>query len=177
MRKFSPIAVTVAAAVLAIAQLAGPAAAASKKVPDSCALITKADVTTAFAKLEPALQPTSVVDPVRGKPASQGGQGTESCSIAFYLPNSVGGTVLTKTFPVTKPLGCPPKGQPGKTVKIAKTKALLEPNPSHPGVTRDVTFVAKGGCAFIEVFLSGGSSKVPASGFVDLATAALAKKA
>jgi hypothetical protein len=152
------------------------AGAATKKLPDACVLITKADVATAFAKLEVALQPTSVSDPVRGKPSNQGGQGTNSCETAFYLPNSVGGTVLVKTVPVTKQFPCPPKGQPGKTVTISRTKALLEPNPSDAKVVRDVTFVDQGGCAFIEVFLSGGSAKVPESAYVDLATAALSKK-
>ncbi len=153
------------------------AGAAAKKLPDACALITKADVATAFAKLEVALQPTNVSDPVRGKPSSQGGQGTNSCETAFYLPNSVAGTVLVKTVPVTKQFPCPPKGQPGKTVRISRAKALLEPNPSDAKVVRDVTFVDQGGCAFIEVFLSGGSAKVPESAFVDLAKAALSKKA
>ncbi len=175
MRRFGVISVLIAVAGFAVAQFAGPAAAASKKIPDACVLITKADVTTAFAKLEAALQPTSVIDPARGKDTSQGGQGTNSCSTVFYVPNSVGGSVLVKTYPITSKFPCPPKGQPGKTVKIGKTKALLEPNPSDAKVVRDVTFVDKGGCAFIEIFLSGGTAKVPASGFVDLATAALAK--
>lgn len=155
----------------------GTAVAAAKKVPDACALITKSDVATAFAKLDTALQPLSIADPVVGKPASQGGQGTNSCSTTFSLPGSVGGSVLVKTNPVTKQLPCPPKGQPGKTVKIAGTASLLEPNPSDAKVVRDITFVDQGGCAFIEIFLSGGSVKVPGSAFVELATAALAKKA
>jgi hypothetical protein len=152
------------------------AAAAAKKLPDACALISKTDVATTFAKLDPALQPTSVSDPVRGKPSNQGGQGTNSCQTAFYLPNSVGGNVLVSTNLVTKQAPCPPKGQPGKTVKISGTKALLEPLPSDAKVVRDVTFVDHGGCAFIEVFLSGGSARVPRSAFVQLAKAALAKK-
>jgi hypothetical protein len=152
------------------------AAATAKRLPNACTLISKTDVATAFAKLESALQPTSVSDPVRGKPSNQGGQGTNSCQTAFYLPNSVAGNVLVKTNLVTKQTPCPPKGQPGKTVTISGTKALLEPLPSDAKVVRDVTFVDHGGCAFIEIFLSGGSARVPRRAFVDLATAALAKK-
>ena len=151
-------------------------ASAKPKMPDACVLISKADVTTAFAKLDAALQPLSVADPEIGKAASQGGQGTNSCSTTFALPNSVVGSVLVKMNPVTKQIPCPPKGQAGRTLKIAGTKVLVEPNPSDAKVTRDVTFVDQGGCAFIEIFLSGGSAKVPQSAFTDLAAAAVAKK-
>ena len=82
--------------------------------------------------------------------------------------------MLVKTYPVTKQIPCPPKGQPGKTVKVSGTKVFVEPNPSDAKVTRDVTFVDQGGCAFVEIFLSGGSAKVPQSAFLDLAAAALA---
>jgi len=152
-----------------------PAGAKAKKPPDACLLITKADVSTTFAKLEAALQPVTVGEPTIGKPASQGGQGTYSCSTSFQLPNSVGGSVLVKTFPLNSKFPCIPKGQPGKTVKVSGMKAFVEPVPSHANVTRDITFVDKGGCAFIEIFLSGGSARVPQSAFVDLAAAALAK--
>ena len=172
-RRFAVVMIAVSCASLVAATAP---ASAKAKVPNSCTLITKADVTTAFAKLDADLQPLSVADPEVGKPTNQGGQGTNSCSTTFMLPNSVGGSVLVKTNPVTKQLPCPPKGQPGKTIKIAGTKVLVEPNPSDAKVTRDVTFVDQGGCAFIEIFLSGGSAKVPQSAFTDLATAALAKK-
>jgi hypothetical protein len=152
-----------------------PASAKAKKVPNACSLITKADVSAAFAKLDAALQPLSVTDPAVGKPASQGGQGTNSCSTTFMLANSVGGSVLVSTNPVTKQTPCPPKGQPGKTVKVAGTNVFAEPNPSNAKVTRDVTFVDGGGCVFVEIFLSGGSATVPQSAFLDLAAAALAK--
>ena len=178
MRARSPgvvVIVMVIVASCAFVALGVVPASAKSKVPDACSLITSADVTTAFAKLDAALQPTSVAEPTVGKPASQGGQGTNSCSTAFYLPNSVGGSVLVNTNPVTKQNACPPKGQPGKTVKVSGTKVFVEPNPSDAKVTRDVTFV-DGGCVFIEVFLSGGSAKVPQSAFLDLAAAALAKK-
>jgi hypothetical protein len=165
--------VIIAASCVFVASTAVPASA-KKKVPDACSLITAADVTTAFAKLDAALQPTSVAEPEIGKPSSQGGQGTNSCSTSFMLPNSVGGDVLVKTYPVTKQTPCPAKSQPGKTVKVSGTKVFVEPNPSDAKVTRDVTFV-DGGCVFIEVFLSGGSARVPQSGFLDLAAAALAK--
>ncbi len=154
----------------------GSASAAAKKLPDPCSLITKADVANAFATLQTALQPTSVSDPVGGKPANQGGQGLNLCGTAFYLPNSVAGTVLVNSNPITNQFPCPPKGQSGKTVRISGTKALIEPNPSEPKVVRDVTFPEGGGCVFIEISLSGGTARVPQSGFVDLAKAALAKK-
>lgn len=51
----------------------------------------------------------------------------------------------------------------------------MEPNPSHPDVTRDVTFIDHGACATIEIFLSGGDATVPASAFLDLAKDVLAK--
>jgi hypothetical protein len=73
-------------------------------------------------------------------------------------------------------LGCPPKGQPGKKTKVGKTKALLEPIPGTPQSVRDITFPQRGACVTIEIFLSGGAVKVPASGYLDLAKAALAKK-
>jgi hypothetical protein len=164
----------VAASVLAV--MGVPASAASKKLPDSCVLVTQADVSAAFAKLEPALQPTDVSVPVRSKPTNQGGFGHNGCETTFTLPNAVAGRILVETLPVSKPLGCPVKGQPGKTVKISGTKALLEPLPSDTKVVRDVVFVDRGACASIEIFLSGGTARVPASGFVDLAKAALAKK-
>lgn len=167
--------VTIVLAAAAAMAITAPAASAAKKAPDTCTLVTQADVSTAFAKLEPALQPTSVAAPEHGKPASQGGFGTASCSTAFYLPNSVGGSVLVNATPVSSKLPCFPKGQPGKTVKIAGTKALLEPVPSDAKTTRNVTFVDKGSCVSIEVFVSGGDNHVPASGFTDLAAAALSK--
>ena len=74
-----------------------------------------------------------------------------------------------------KKYGCPPKGQPGKTVKVSGVKVFVEPNPSHPNVTRDVTFIDHGACAFIEIFLSGGDAIVPPSAFIDLAKDVLAK--
>jgi hypothetical protein len=169
------IVVLAVSCVFAWASVPASAGTKAKKVPDACALITQADVSTAFAKLEPALQPLSVADPVVGKPASQGGQGTNSCSTTFILPNSVGGSVLVKTNPVTKQIPCPAKGQPGKTVKVSGTKVLVEPNPSDAKVTRDVEFVDRGGCVFIEIFVSGGTARVPQSAFVELAAAALAK--
>jgi hypothetical protein len=176
-RRVSIFVLVLVAAITQIGSFAAPAGAATKSTPpDACALITSADVATAFAKLDPALQPTSVTDPVRGKPANQGGQGTNSCSTAFYLPNSVGGSVLVKANKIVKGFPCPPKGQPGKTVKIGATKARLEPVPSNAAVTRDITFVQQGGCTFLEIFLSGGDAHVPASAFVELATDALAKK-
>jgi hypothetical protein len=164
----------VAASVLVA--FGGPAAAASNKLPDSCTLVVQADVSAAFAKLEPALQATDVSVPVRSKPTNQGGFGHNGCETTFTLPNSVAGRILVETLPVSKTLGCPLKGQPGKTVKISGTKALLEPLPSNAKVVRDVVFVDRGACASIEIFLSGGPAHVPASGFVDLAKAALAKK-
>jgi len=176
MRARLSMVVIIAVACALVACVSVPAGAKTKKAPDSCSLITKADVATAFAKLDAALQPLSVADPLVGKPASQGGQGTNSCSTTFMLPNSVGGSVLVKTNPVTKQIPCPPKGQPGKTVTASGTKVLVEPNPSDATVTRDVTFVDQGSCAFIEIFLSGGSAKVPQGAFLDLAAAALAKK-
>jgi hypothetical protein len=166
--------VIIAASCAFVASAVVPASAKAKPVPDACSLITTADVTTAFAKLDAALQPTSVADPEIGKPASQGGQGTNSCSTSFELPNFVGGSVLVKTYPVTKQIPCPPKGQPGKTLKVSGTKVFVEPVPSDAKATRDVTFV-DGGCVFIEVFLSGGSARVPQSAFLDLAADALAK--
>jgi hypothetical protein len=179
-RRFAIAMIAVSCGYVLVAAAPAGAHASAKastktKVPDSCTLITKADVTTAFAKLDAALQPLSVADPEIGKPSNQGGQGTNSCSTSFMLPNSVGGSVLVKTFPVTKQTPCFPKGQPGKSIKIAGTKVLVEPNPSDGKVTRDVTFVDQGGCAFIEIFLSGGSAKIPQSAFTDLAAAALAK--
>jgi hypothetical protein len=171
------VVVIIAVSCAFVASAAVPASAKAQKVPDACSLITKTDVATAFAKLDAALQPLSVEDPVVGKPSSQGGFGTNSCSTSFMLPNSVGGDVLVKTNPITKQIPCPPKGSPGKTVKVSGTKVLVEPNPSDAKVTRDVTFVDAGGCAFIEIFVSGGTARVPQSGFLDLAAAALAKKA
>lgn len=177
MRVLQRIWIVLIVAAFAVFPFEAAAHAAVKKLPDACTLITKADVATAFAKLQAALQPTSISDPARGTPSSQGGQGINSCGTAFSLPNSVGGTVLVKTNPVTKQIPCPPKGQPGKTVTVSGTKALLEPLPSDAKVVRDVTFVDQGACVFIEIFLSGSTAKLPARAFVDLATAALAKKA
>src|SRR5450432_2359139 len=136
MRARGSVVVIIAVSCAVVASAAVPASAKAK-VPDACSLITKADVATAFAKLDAVLQPLSVADPAVGKPASQGGQGTNSCSMTFMLSNSVGGSVLVKTNPVTKQIPCPPKGQPGKTVKVSGTKVFAEPLPSDAKVTRD----------------------------------------
>jgi hypothetical protein len=169
---FLPLVALVALAAVAPAANAVPGAA---KLPDSCTLVTKADVTTAFAKLDAALQPTSVSDPTPSKPTNQGGFGPRACETVFFLPNSVSGRVLVTANPIVASIGCPTKGQPGKKTTISGAKALLEPIPGQPSVVRDVAFVDKKACATIQIFLSGGANKVPASGFVDLAKAALAK--
>jgi hypothetical protein len=174
MRSRQAVVAIVAASFVCMVSTSAPAGAKGT-VPNACTVITQADVSTAFAKLDAALQPTSVSEPVVGKPSSQGGFGTNSCSTVFMLPNSVGGSVLVVTNPVTKQAPCPPKGQPGKTVKVAGTKVLVQPTPGKTKTTRNVTFVDQGGCASIEIFLSGGSATVPQSAFVDLAAAALAK--
>ncbi len=137
--------------------------------------VTKADVAAAFAKLDAALQPTNVLEPTRAKPRNQGGFGPHACQTQMQLPNSVGANVLVSIEPIVKKIGCPPKGQPGKTVKVSGVKVFVEPIPSRPQETRDVMFIDHGACAFIEIFLSGGDAKVPPSAFLDLAKAALAK--
>jgi len=175
MRSRCLVPVTLLAALLEVASFAAPAGAAKKPLPDSCVAVTQADVTTAFAKLEAALRPTSVAEPTRSKPQNQGGFGQYGCETTMILPNSVGGRVLVTMNPYQKKYGCPPKGQPGKTVKVSGVKVFVEPTPSHPNETRDVTFIDHGACAFIEIFLSGGDAVVPPSAFLDLAKATLAK--
>jgi hypothetical protein len=162
--------------VFGVASLAAPAGAAKKALPDACAAVTQADVTAAFAKLDASLQPVGdVSEPTRSKPTSQGGFGEHACESHMEVPNSVGASVLVSMNPIVKKYGCPPKGQPGKTVKVSGTKVLVESNPSHPDRTRSVEFTDRGACAFIEISLSGGSAVVPTSAFLDLAKAALAK--
>jgi len=170
------LATLVTAMALAAVAPAAPAKTKKKGLPDACLIVTKADVTAAFAKLDPVLQPTTVNDPARSKPTNQGGFGPHACETALILPNSVSANVLVEALALDKRIGCPPKGQPGKSVKVSGTKVLLEPLPSNPAVTRDVQFADKGACVSIEIFVSGGPNHVPPSGFTDLAAAVLAKK-
>ena len=153
-----------------------PSAAKSTPLPDACTLVTKADISAAFAALEPVLQPTTVGDPTKSKPTSQGGFGPHACTTALQLPNSVGATVLVDSVPLSTAIGCPPKGQPGKKTTIGATKAVLEPLPSAPQEVRDIQFPYGKACVAIEISVSGGPNHVPAAGFVSLAKAALAKK-
>lgn len=158
---------------VAILALNTPAVSAAKKaLPDACALIAKADVTAAFGKLDAALQPTNVSDPVSSGASKAGG----SCETQLVFPNSVAGKVLVQTSAGAKKAQCPNPAAPGKKVTVSGTKALLEPTPRDANVVRDVTFFDQGACVLILIQLSGGSAKVPESGFVDLASAALAKK-
>ena len=176
MRMRCVVPVTILASLLGVAVLAAPVAAAKKALPDACTAVTQADVTAAFTKLDASLQPVGAVsEPTRSKPTSQGGSGPHACESHMEIPNSVGVSVLVSLNPYQKKYGCPPKGQPGKTVKVSGTKVFVEANPSRPNETRDVTFIDRGACAFIEISPSGGSAVVPASAFLDLATAALAK--
>lgn len=157
--------------VSCVLPLAASPAVAKTALPDACKLLTQSDIQTAYAKLEPALVPTSVGEPTRSKPRNQGGFGPQSCETILQFPNSVGGQVLVSSLKASK--FCPAPGQPGKTVKVQHTKALLEPVPGKPSVVRDITFAKSGACVTIETFLSGGSAVVPASAFLDLAKAAL----
>jgi hypothetical protein len=176
MRPRYVVPITLLASLLGVAALATPVGAAKKALPDACTAVTKADVTAAFVKLDAALQPTSdVSEPTRSKPQSQGGFGDHACESHMEVPNFVGATVLVSMNPIVKKIGCPPKGQPGKTVKVSGTKVLIEHGPSHPNQTRSVEFTDRGACAFILISLSGGSAVVPPSAFLDLAKAALAK--
>jgi hypothetical protein len=176
MRTRCLVPVTLLVSLLGFAALATPAGAAKKALPDACAAVTQADITAAFTKLDADLQPIGAVsEPTRSKPQSQGGFGPQACESHMEVPNSVGASVLVSMNRIVKKFGCPPKGQPGKTVKVSGTKVLVEPNPSHPDRTRSVEFPDRGACAFIEISLSGGSAVVPASAFLDLTQAALAK--
>ena len=165
---------SVALLSVAIVAVAAPAASAAKKAaPDACALVTKADVTAALGKLDPALQPTSVSDPVSAGASKTGG----SCETQLVFPSSVAGKVLVQTSAGAKKTQCPNPAAAGKKVTVSGTKALLEPTPRDASIVRDVTFFDQGACVVILIQLSGGSAKVPPSAFVDLATFALAKKA
>jgi len=154
------------------------AVAKSKSVPDSCTLVTKADISAAFATLDPVFQPTTVGEPTKSKPISQGGHGPAVCDTALQLPNSVGVTVDVDdhlALSIAR-FGCPPKGMPGKKITVGKTKALLEPLPDRPQDVRDIAFPYGKVCVYISIPVSGGPNRVPASAFVSLAKAALAKK-
>ena len=70
----------------------------------------------------------------------------------FHLPSAVVGKVLVNALALSKQIGCPTKGQPGKKAKIGKVTALLEPIPSTPHHVRDI------------------SNTMPPSAFVALAT-------
>jgi hypothetical protein len=165
---------TVVLLVVAIVAVSAPAASAAKKSPpDACALVTKADVTAALGKLDPVLQPTSVSDPVSTGASKTGG----SCETQLVFPSSVAGKVLVQTSAGAKKSQCPNPAAPGKKVTVSGTKALLEPTPRDASIVRDVTFFDQRACVVILIQLSGGSAKVPASGFVDLVMSALGKKA
>ncbi len=155
---------------------ARPARTAARALPKPCSLVTGADVTAALTKLGADLTPTTVGTPAPSKPTNQGGFGLQTCVTSFQLPNSVGGSVNVTALKTDASSGCPPKGQPGKKAKLGKTKALLEPLPSTPTAVRDIAFPKGKFCVTIAIFLSGGGTKVPAGGFVDLAKAALAAK-
>ncbi len=93
--------------------LSAPAAGAKTTLPDACKLVTQGDIQTAYAKLEPALVPTSVGTPTRSKPRNQGGFGPQSCETVLQFPNSVGGSVLVSSLKASK--FCPAPGQPGNS--------------------------------------------------------------
>ena len=116
--------VTVALLAVTIMAVNAPAASTAKKaLPDTSALVTQADVTAAFGKLDPTLQPTSVSDPVSSGASKTGG----SCETQLVFPNSVAGKVLVQASAGAKKTQCPNPAAPGKKVTVSGAKALLEP--------------------------------------------------
>jgi hypothetical protein len=159
--------------------LVGPAAAAKAPatLPNPCTQVTTSDITTAFAALGPTLTPSTVGTPTKSKPTNQGGFGPHTCETSFALPGSIEGDVLVLAPKLTSGTACPVSGQPGKKIKLGSTRALIEPNPVTPKVTRDITFPKGKACITIEVTLSSFSGgAVPASAYVSLAKAVLSKK-
>ena len=167
--------VTVALLAVTIMAVNAPAASTAKKaLPDTSALVTQADVTAAFGKLDPTLQPTSVSDPVSSGASKTGG----SCETQTRVPELGGRQGVGAGERGAKKTQCPNRAAPARRSRFPGRRHCSSRPREDTSIVRDVTFLRSG-----HVRADPGpverrqDAKVPASGFVDLATSALAKKA
>jgi hypothetical protein len=148
----------------------------SATAPNPCSLITASDIAATLSSHGPTLTPSTVGTPTKSKPTNVGGFGPHACETSFVLPQSISGDVIVLATKQTAGTSCPDKSQPGKKTKLGSTRALIQFTPEPPKEVRNITFPDGKECVSVEITLSSSEAAVPASEFVSLGKAALAKR-